>query len=111
MSNPIQFKKGEMFLTSEGEYSDYNLGSLYKVLIDFEIKSTLRAWALIAGVQLNSEGYPNAYDTAFSSSSYENQLFEWMVETKVIAKIEHRELHLGDYGDNDFQEYTPAPVV
>lgn len=87
------FKVGELMTMSSGEYSDYCVQGLFKVIIDFDAQQKLAEWAEENGKELKGGGVYSGW------SSRGVDFLGWLNSNNYIAEIEYRELHLGGYGD------------
>ncbi|WMM35552.1 hypothetical protein [Vibrio phage PJN101] len=106
MSEKRDFKAGEYIMTSEGEYSDYCVGGMYKVLNDFNIRETLKMWPVMdtdVNLVFNGDGSINKYESKFGPDSYgwdfESRFFSFLADHGFLESIDYEEVHIGDYGD------------
>lgn len=89
------FKIGELMTASEGEYSDYRVNGLFKVLIEFDAQELLVKWAEETGREIN-DGIVNCDD------KNENiEYLGWLNKKEYIEDVEYRELHMGSYGETE----------
>lgn len=100
----LSYVKGDIVVTSQGEYSDYSVNTIFRVLKDFNIQSILQTWILLdgSGVVLNDDGTINTYE---SEGDPDVNFFNWLVESKIIEDLDYKELHTGDYGNMEFTSY------
>lgn len=89
------FKAGEITLLTIGEYSDYGVNELVKVIRDFDLDAVIAEWALVNG-SLYLEGRNNPY---YVKKRDRLRFFEWLRQQGYTEKIEYRELNTGH--DND----------
>ena len=99
MSKIRKFQKGEFMTTSEGEYSDYCVNGLFKVLIDFDANTLLQSWANETGRKLES---------GVVESDHVNENIDflgWINKKGYVEEVNYRELHLGSYGKTRLCSY------
>ena len=84
------YKEGDLIQMSNGEYSDYCIGPVYRVMKAFDLK------ALVESVPKNKEDY------AFPNNEYlvrsESEVRRSIVDTGRLKKLERTELWIGAYG-------------
>ena len=78
--------KGDMVVLTRGEYSDYGFIGHYRANETVVWKDQLERYF---------EAYPEQREPYAGD---EHQLAEWLVEQKVLTKIEVQTVHLGSYG-------------
>lgn len=90
----VDFEKDSFLILSSGEYSDYIVNGLFKVLKKFNAEDKLNEWAKETGRKYSrdDEGIIDDY------GNNEIGFTGWLNANGYIEDIEHRELHLGDYG-------------
>ena len=87
------FKVGTLMAISKGEYSDYCIEGLFKVLKDFDAKEQMIVWAKETDREILKEEITNDYNNK------NIDFMEWLNRTGFIEDVEYRELHTGNYGD------------
>lgn len=109
------FKKGELMTISKGQYSDYCVMGLFKVLIDFDAEELSKAWAEEAGAELSTrfindigyrfkEGHKNYYEEEAGF------FLGWLNKNGYIEDVDYRELSLGDCGMISVEEKTTDTI-
>ena len=78
---------GTLLLLSRGEYSDYSIVALCRVLKPID----QTVWAVMgAACTGHCERNPERFD--------DSRALPWLIEKGYVEEVEYRELHLGDYG-------------
>ena len=96
------FKKGELMTVSHGEYSDYCVMGLFRVLVDFNAEEVLQVWVKESGPGFKSRwngdnGY--AFDKGHELYGETQTCFlGWLNLNGFIQDVDYRELHIGNYG-------------
>ena len=86
----MKIKKGEIFLFSNGEYSDYEIVTICKAKNDIDIET------------LKEEYIKNNPDEKEDYFEY-YKFVKWIIVDKRLAdEIEYKEWYLGEYGIADF---------
>lgn len=88
-------KAGTLVLVSSGEYSDYSVISIVRVLSDFTPAEEL-------------EQYLSAHPEQREDYSFEkDQYFAHLLKRGLVEELEHSTYHLGDYSEHDRVEFFP----
>ena len=93
----ITHKKDSLLLFAEGEYSDYRTGPMIRAVMDLDI--------VALGLEFKALCPPR--DTSCFSNGPEadsSSFTKWLVEKGVACEVEYSEVHLGSYGEFDFEE-------
>ena len=86
MTHDYQLKKGELALITSGEYSDYGVQTLVRVLEDFHI------------IEMRDEYLKKYPEQRERYKANHEQFVHWLVnERKCCEEVEHREWHIGSY--------------
>ena len=93
------FTEGELMAISTGEYSDYCINGLFKVLISFDAQEKLEEWAKETGRALVDGEVKSDY------MNKEIEYMAWLSKNEYVENVEYRELHTEDYGDINLSEY------
>jgi len=100
MMDPIKiFSTGELMMISTGEYSDYDIKGLFKILKDFDAQEQLAIWAKETGREVVNYRV---------ESEYQNQQIDymgWLNKNGFIEDVDYRELHTDDYGTTVLEEH------
>lgn len=94
----VDYKQGEILLITSGQYSDYEVKSIFRVIKDFNANNQLLAWAEETGREVVDFAAP---------ADWENDnvdLIGWLSVNNFIADINYRELHTGDYGETELSD-------
>ena len=94
------FKAGELLAISKGEYSDYCINGLFRLLTDFNPQKELLAWAKETGRKV-VEGVAER-DRSNKNIDY----LGWLNKSGFIEDVAYRELHIGDYGETELSDYS-----
>ena len=97
----MKINKGEIITLSEGEYSDYCVNGVFKVLKDFDTEDVKQLLAIHHG----AESFEQLIDI-----DWQHDKKMWMFEPRkayigylnsngYIEDVDYREIHLGSYGD------------
>ena len=86
------FKKGEMILVTEGEYSDYNVTGLFTALKEFRRDTTIRAWCKDTNRDIKEA------TCEIGCNNKEIDYVPWLLRNGIIKELEYREFHTGSYG-------------
>jgi hypothetical protein len=81
-----EFKKDEILYVSCGEYSDYEIISVVKVLQDFDAEKI-------------KEVYINNINNKENKRQNTNEFLKFMLDLNLIEELNYREFRLGGYGD------------
>lgn len=94
----FKFVKGELVTLSNGEYSDYCVNGLVRVLKDFDASVLIKEWAKDNAVKINdrSLGYSRE---AYTINSNGMSFLGWLNKEGYTEDVEYRELHMGCYGE------------
>ena len=92
-------KAGELFITFDGEYSDYAESGLFKALKDLDMSILLDAWAeeqSIPPVSKYAISPCNKYydDTNMSKMSF----LAWLIKNLFCEELNYRNVWMGSYG-------------
>jgi len=99
MMDPIKiFSTGELMMISTGEYSDYDIKGLFKILKDFDAQEQLAVWAKETGREVINYKVKNDY------SNQQIEYMGWLNKNEFIEDVDYRELHTDDYGDTILEE-------
>ena len=79
----MKLTKGELVAISNGEYSDYCVNGLFKVLKDFDAKQMAIEWGGANGMQF----------------------VPWLCIRGYLEDVEYREMHTGCYGETEITEF------
>lgn len=90
------YNEGDLIICTEGSYSDYIIIDAYKCLITFEVEEQV-----VLYLADNIDGYSSARFRGGSAFvRFDSDLFlAHLVSLGILAKTEHKELHLLDYGE------------
>jgi hypothetical protein len=100
-------KKGEYFITSEGEYSDYCVGNFYKSIEEFSFIEKVKDFLIITPHTIEDIEYIKngfRFPKYGNNRGLEEKFFQFLVETEVIKLIQYEEYHTGSYGDFEIQD-------
>lgn len=101
---PIEtFKQGEHLTVAEGEYSDYCVNGLFRVVRDFDAQEQLVLWAAETGREL-TEGAVEHDD------SEKITYIPWLAKHAFLEDVDYRELHIRSYGTTALNEHKPMKV-
>lgn len=90
MKQNTKFKTGTLVLLSEGEYSDYLVGPLFRCLKDLHLESLAESFYAHAPVDKFDEHRKDVGASSFAL---------WIVSSGWVEEIEYQEVHVGSYGD------------
>lgn len=96
------FTRGELVALSSGEYSDYRVDGLFKVLKDFDAQILLVEWAEETGRKL---------EKGVVEIDYLNENIKfigWLNKKGYIEHMDYRELHTGSYGKTHLSDFSEA---
>ena len=94
------FKKGEFMTVAEGEYSDYCVNGLFKILKTFNANDCLVRWANENKRTINELG------TVEDDYDFEGiEFLSWLSQNQYIEDVNYRELHVGSYGETKLSSY------
>ena len=97
MRNKIEvFKVGELMTTTTGEYSDYCVNGLFKVLIEFDAQDKFIEWAKETNEEID-KNFCVVRD--YERGRPDVGFIEWLNKSGYISDVNYRELHTGSYGD------------
>ena len=104
------FKEGEFITISKGEYSDYCVKGLFKVLIEFDANKELINWCNDTGRVYKH--YNDDHDPVYEVECDYNQknitdsikFLEYLNRKNIIVDVNYRELHTGSYGETQLME-------
>lgn len=77
------FKKGEIVVLTDGEYSDYRIEGIFRARVDFELAKICKEF--VRDKPRVGEG------------GLKDQFFPWLVEKGYAEDLDTLELHLGGY--------------
>jgi hypothetical protein len=81
-------KAGELFLLSTGEYSDYTVNALVKVLIDFDAAKAIKNYQIESPID-EDRSYSDGLD----------KFIAYLLSHGYVEQIEYREFYLGAYDE------------
>lgn len=108
--------KGEIFILTTGEYSDFGITATLRALVAFDLDEEVRAFP-------KPQRPRSPYDRADAPPRFDfrsHKFIEHLIAKKLAENVPLRALHLGDYGDppslplGDYhgrEEYADATVV
>jgi len=96
----LDYKEGSFLMISSGEYRDYEINGLFKVLKDFNANDQLLAWAEETDRKLVNMIVQR--DSLNKNINYT----DWLNKNGFIEYVQHRELHIGCYGQTKLFDYT-----
>lgn len=89
MTAETGIKKGELLTIAMGEYSDFTVSGVFRVLENFEPQEVIDAYL---------EAHP---DERGSYSANFSEFIGWLATSKRIEGLDSREWHIGSYGTFD----------
>lgn len=89
----FDYKKGELIQFSDGEYSDYSAGGLFRILKDLNIRDLVKEYADGSDPRNYSDDNPSPY--GFPAH---------LLKLGLVEMVDYRECHLTSYRefDSDF---------
>jgi len=93
-----EMKEGGTILFGSGEYSDYYVEGLYKVLKDFNIKEAEEQYKTEHGKPMKAWGAVNRVH-ATKVSEGDIEFTAWLTSEGYVDNIDYVDFHLGSYGE------------
>ena len=87
----MKFTKGQLVLISSGEYSDYEVMELVRVVVDFDAADALRKYLVLHPIERTE------YNANF------NKVLTYLLAADLIEQVEYAEFYFGAYS---FSERT-----
>ncbi|MFA4826483.1 MAG: hypothetical protein WC593_15135 [Methanoregula sp.] len=85
MDTNTEISAGEVIVLTKGEYSDYGINGYIVSLIDFDMQDAIDVFNKL---QLKGDDW-----------DIHTKFVAWLVSTERCVPVEHREIHIGSYGD------------
>jgi len=94
--------KGQMLTFAEGEYSDYCVNGLARVIKDFDIKRIQKQWESLHTELRENKGFHIIYERkTYTRKVTGMEFLPYLVKLGYVEDVDYIEIHTGCYGESD----------
>lgn len=93
-----RFEVGELITIASGEYSDYCVNGLFRIIVEFDAQEQLKRWAEATDRKMDADG-----DVRYEWGVDRDKItfLAWLSQEGFIDDVPYRELHVGDETHGD----------
>jgi len=98
----MELEEGQMITFAEGEYSDYMVNGLVRVIKPFNIKEAQSRWEAD-----HTEFKINQFNARKQRKITGMVFLAWLVKSGLVCDVDYIEIHTGSYGESeiDYESY------
>lgn len=90
---------GQMITFAEGEYSDYMVNGLVRVITSFDLDSVKTEWEKEHAQCTNHNVFKQRDEKRLKPNAVD--FLPWMVSKGLVEDVDYLEIHTGSYGESD----------